>query len=43
MGEPKGSDDRTGISWTDNEVFGGGNILKIGGIYQNKFAIIDNS
>lgn len=31
--EAKETNDRTGISWTDNEVFGGGNILDIGGVY----------
>lgn len=29
----KESNDRTGISWTDNEAFGGGNIIEIGGVY----------
>lgn len=31
--KPKGTNDKTGISWSDNEAMGGGNILEIGGVY----------
>lgn len=31
--EAKETNNRTGVSVTDNEVFGGGNILSIGGTY----------
>lgn len=31
--EAKETNDRTGVSVTDNEIFGGGDILAIGGTY----------
>lgn len=32
---------KTGISTSSSEVFGGGNIIALGGRYQNRFAIVD--
>ena len=32
----------TGILMTDNIIFDGGKILEIGGIYNNRFAIVEH-
>lgn len=32
----------TGIMKADNSLFDGGEILKLGGVYRNRFAIIKN-
>lgn len=33
-------DDQTGIQFQTNDIFGKGNIIKIGGKYRNRYAIV---
>ena len=34
--------DKTGVREASEELFNGGNILRIGGKYQNRYAIVEN-